>query len=54
MRAGPQVSSFTHPGASANLTAQQWVCKQPRCVRLLRLWPTLLFSQRFVSVSIVI
>ena len=46
MRAGPQLSFFTHPGASANLTAQQWVCKQPRCVRLLRLWPTLPFSRR--------
>jgi hypothetical protein len=41
MRAGPQLGVFTHPGASANLTAQQWGCKQPRCVRLLRLWPTL-------------
>ncbi|SIO27532.1 hypothetical protein [Fibrobacter sp. UWB11] len=43
---GPSSEFFTHPGASANLTAQQWGCKQPRCVRLLRLWPTLPFSQQ--------
>ena len=47
LRAGPQLGvakaarAPPHPGASANLTAQQWGCKQPRCVRLLRLWPTL-------------
>ncbi|MBQ5464974.1 MAG: hypothetical protein IIT53_13430, partial [Fibrobacter sp.] len=43
---GPSSEFFTHPGASANLTAQQWGCKQPRCVRLLRLWPTPPFLQR--------
>ena len=47
-RTGPSLPP-PHPGASANLAAQQWVCMQPRCVRLLRLWPTLLhFKEIFI------
>jgi hypothetical protein len=42
---------LAHPGASANLTAQQWGCKQPRCIRLLRLWPTLYSLDEFLFIQ---